>query len=72
MSLDYINRTYGLNAKKGARVEYTGSRSGPQLGTITGTEGAHLMIRLDGTKHAQPYHPTWKLRLLDMQERTGA
>jgi hypothetical protein len=35
MSLDYIRKTYGVPAKKGARVEYTGGKA-PQFGTICG------------------------------------
>ena len=59
----YINRSYGLNAKKGSRVEYTGGAD-RQLGTVTGVDGAHLMIRMDGQKAPRPYHPTWELRFL--------
>lgn len=66
MSIDYIRKTYGVPAKKGGRVEYTG-RAEPALGTITGADGAHLMIRLDGARFALPYHPTWKLRYLDAE-----
>lgn len=64
MSIDYIRRYYGVSAKKGGRVEYTGGAE-PQFGTICGAQGAHLTIRLDGMKHTLPYHPTWKLRYLD-------
>lgn len=63
MSLDWVRKSYGVPAKKGGRVEYTGHGK-PQLGTITGARGVHVMIRLDGAKHAMPYHPTWKLRYL--------
>ncbi len=63
MSLDYISKSYGVPAKVGGRVEYTGNKE-PHLGTITGADGGHVLIRLDGTKHAQPYHPTWELRYL--------
>lgn len=64
MSIDYIRRQYGVPAKKGGRVEYTGGAT-PEFGTICGAQGAHLTIRLDGMKHTLPYHPTWKLRYLD-------
>lgn len=64
MSIDYIRRYYGVPAKKGGRVEYTGGAK-PVLGTICGADGAHLTIRLDGMKHTMPYHPTWKLRYLE-------
>ena len=65
MSFEYIRSAYNVPAKKGARVEYTGGKE-PRLGTITGQNGAHLNIRLDGDKSATgPYHPTWELRYLD-------
>ncbi|WP_434779229.1 hypothetical protein [Neisseria sp. Ec49-e6-T10] len=27
-------------------------------GVVTGTNGAHLLIRIDGEKGSDPYHPT--------------
>lgn len=68
MSLDWIRSTYGVPAKHGGRVEYTGGPE-PRRGTITGAGGSHLNIRLDGDATARPYHPTWELRYLD--EATG-
>lgn len=69
MSLDYIRSYYSVPARRGGRVEYLGGGK-PQLGTITGARGGHIKIRLDGHKHANPYHPTWALRYLD--EKTDA
>ena len=63
MSLEYVRKYYGVPAKRGGRVEYTGDDK-PELGTICGASGAHLSIRLDGKKHPMPFHPTWKLRYL--------
>jgi hypothetical protein len=63
MSLDYIRSTYGVPAKLGGRVRYTGGKV-PQLGTITGTSGAYLGVRLDGQDEADPFHPTWELEYL--------
>lgn len=63
MSMAYIRKAYGVPAKRGGRVEYSGERI-PQQGTILGSCGAHLSIRLDGVKHSMPFHPTWKLRYL--------
>lgn len=63
-SIDYIRTTYNVPAKVGGRVEYTGNRKS-ELGTITGAQGAHLLIKLDGDKHSQPHHPTWELRYFD-------
>jgi hypothetical protein len=63
MSLDYIRKTYDVPVKRGARVEYTGGKE-PQLGTVISASGAHVNIRLDGAKHAMPFHPTWEIRYL--------
>lgn len=63
MSMSYIRRAYGVPAKRGARVEYTGKIS-PTTGTVTGSKGAHLRIRMDGDQHTGIYHPTWELRYL--------
>lgn len=69
MSMQWIRDHYGVPAKQGGRVEYTpceGSKDeAGKFGTITGTSGPHLLIRLDGQKNALPYHPTWQLRYLD-------
>lgn len=59
--MDWIRKTYGVPAKRGGRVEYTGQGKAVQ-GTITGARNGHLLIRLDGQKHSRPYHPTWELR----------
>lgn len=68
MSMKWIRSQYGVPAKRGGRVEYTPCEGSTdktgRFGTITGTSGPHLLIRLDGEKHARPYHPTWQLRYL--------
>jgi hypothetical protein len=64
MSLDYIRKTYGVPAKRGARVEYSGGKS-PLFGTITGSRSAYIRVRLDGDKTSKPFHPTWEIRYLD-------
>ena len=77
MSMEYIRKTYGVQAKRGGRVRYTPRKNSgdyastmieakpPRLGTITGADGARLRIRLDGDKRAMPYHPTWGIEYLD-------
>lgn len=64
MSLEYIQSHYRVPAHEGARVKYTGGRR-PRLGTIIGADGAYLLIRLDGLKTSQRYHPTWEISYLD-------
>lgn len=63
MSMSWIRKTYGVPAKRGGRVEYTG-RGWSELGTITSARSGRVNIRLDGEKHAGPFHPTWALRYL--------
>lgn len=61
----YIAYYYGVPAKVGGRIRYTGNQAGdPMDGTITGTEQARLMVRLDGHATSVPMHPTWKLEYL--------
>ncbi len=66
MSIEWVRKNYSVPAKVGGRVEYSGEGR-PELGTITGARGGHLLIRLDGIKHAMPFHPTWKLRYLEAE-----
>lgn len=49
----YIKNYYGLDFKKGQIVRALG-----KLGTVTGTESAHVMVKLQDIKHSRPYHPT--------------
>ena len=54
--MDYIRLRYGVPAKRGAKVKY-----GNSLGTITGSDGGYLLIKLDGEKRSKRYHPTWNI-----------
>lgn len=61
MSFDYINRSYGLNIRRGTRVRYTGGNA-PRFGTVTEADGQYIDIRFDGAVgEAGPFHPTWEL-----------
>ena len=61
MSMQYIRDYYGVPAKRGGRVRFQDRVNG----TITGTKGGHLRIRLDGNKFSRPYHPTSEIEYLD-------
>ncbi|GAA4108720.1 hypothetical protein ACFFTN_01330 [Aminobacter aganoensis] len=66
MSIEWVRSNYGVPAKRGGRVEYNPFKDARgKFGTITGTRGPYLLIRLDGSKHSGSYHPTWQLRYLD-------
>lgn len=71
MSIQYIRDTYGVPAKLGSRVEYTGTGA-PIQGTITGTRNAHIRVRMDGDIVSASYHPTWNMRYLDARAAKGA
>ena len=62
---DLIRRQYGVPAEVGGRIAYT--YQGRREGTIVGfdTEGAYLLIRLDGEDDARRYHPTWEIEYLE-------
>ena len=64
MSLEYIQTYYGVPARIGGRIEYAGDGKA-RRGTITGTQGPHLLIQLAGRRKSTPFHPTWELRYLD-------
>lgn len=71
MSMKYIRDRYGVPAKRGARVRYSGGDM-PVEGTITSAApGAHLRIRLDGDKGVCYFHPTWKLEYLPTESETA-
>ena len=61
MSMEWVRKNYGVPAKRGGRIEYTGDGK-KEPGAIRAASGAYLMIQLDGAKHTLPFHPTWKLR----------
>lgn len=64
MSMDSIRRFYGVPAKRGGRVVYTGGTV-PAHGTIVGSRGDLLRVRLDGTGRTLLFHPAWALEYLD-------
>jgi hypothetical protein len=71
VSLGYIHHTYGLTVRRGSRVLYSGGPA-PQLGTVQGARGAHLMFQLDGERYASPLDPSWELRVLGPEDLAGA
>ena len=66
MSMEWIRKRYGVPAKRGGRVEYTGGKT-PEFGTILAAREGRLRIRLDAMEytHPLPFHPTYELRYLD-------
>lgn len=57
MSMKYIRDTYGVPVARGRRVEVRQSNGAVFYGIITRATH-YVWIRLDGMRHARPYHPT--------------
>jgi hypothetical protein len=64
--MEDIRRTYGVPAKRGARVEYQPENKEPWQGTVVSAKRGYLRIRKDGEKrtYPAPFHPTWNLKYL--------
>lgn len=63
MSMAWVRKNYNVPAIRGGRVIYEGCGR-EEYGTIVSATQGRLNIRLDGQKHPNPFHPTWKLRYL--------
>ena len=50
--------------KRGGRVAYGCEGIGLRTGTIVGSRGGYLRIRLDGEKVARNFHPEWNIAYL--------
>lgn len=58
-TFEYVRTHYRVPARRGLRVVGDG-----KPGVITGADGAHILIRLDGEKLSLPWHPTWHMRYI--------
>jgi hypothetical protein len=63
VSMQYIRDTYGVPAKRGAKVRYTGD-GGTRVGTIVASDGAYIRVRFPQAGIVS-LHPTWKVEYLD-------
>ena len=65
MSMEGVRRAYGVPAKRGTRIRYTGGAK-PQLGTIMSATGQYLRVHFDGEPRLRRHslHPTWKVEYL--------
>ena len=63
MSMEYIRRTYGVPARRGALIEH--NPDGINFtGRIVGSKGAYLRVRMDGATRIWTLHPTWRVEYL--------
>lgn len=66
MSLADIRGYYKVPAFRGTRVKAL-----QRPGTITGSDGSRIRVRLDGAKRAVAYHPTWCIGYLPAGPEEG-
>lgn len=71
MTMAWVRKNYGVPAKVGGRVIYTGDGR-EHRGTITRANGGRVWIRLDGIRYSRPFHPTWKLEYLTETPKPAA
>jgi hypothetical protein len=64
MSMAYVRKYYGVPAKRGGRIEYTGGRTARQ-GVITSATNGRINVRFDGDTFTSHMHPTWEIRYLE-------
>lgn len=65
MSMEYIRKHYGVPAKRGVRIRYTGSTVYPEMnGTIRSARGAYLCVQMDNENKLRTLHPTWEVEYL--------
>lgn len=61
--MKYIRDTYGVPAKRGARIEFRGDGR-LKAGTVVNSIGPYLRVRIDGGDIVN-LHPTWEITWLD-------
>jgi len=71
--MEYIRKTYGVPAKRGARISFSGDDVGkfiqgflyrPRCGTIISARNGYIRVRFDGAATWRALHPTWKVKYL--------
>lgn len=73
MSLKYIRDTYGVPAKRGARIEFLANDQSRWRGTIRSARFGWLRVQFDAKPSDRSLmHPTWNIRYLDASTETAA
>jgi len=68
MSLKYISESYGVPAKKGQRIIYTGLNY-PRPGEIVGSHNASIKVVFDDEpERTYIHHPTWNVEYVESEE----
>lgn len=66
MSMEYIRRSYGVPAKRGARIQFKDHKGMWHDGNIVGSRGMYLRVRMPsyGPRDIVTLHPTSDVRYL--------
>ena len=73
MSMKYIRDYYKVPANRGAKIEFSGDTMAqfiygflykPSRGTIVGSKGNYLRVRMENNDQIITLHPTWKVKYL--------
>lgn len=67
-AMERTRRWYGVPAKRGGRVVYTGNGK-RELGTIRSARDCRLRVKLDDYRHPVLLHPTWEIEYLPWTAR---
>ena len=66
MSMRHIRRAYGVPAKRGMRVRFSGTLlGGPVHGRISRSRGQYLLVRIEENLQLYQLHPAWKLEYME-------
>lgn len=71
MSMSYIRKIYGVPAKRGGRIEFSGNiGKEPMLGTIVGSYNGRINVQFDERCNTFNLHPTWEIKYLEPVKKT--
>jgi hypothetical protein len=62
--MESLRRYYGVPAKRGQRVLFTGLKH-PVAGVIISAQAHKLWIRTDDGRRFGPLHPTWEIEYVE-------
>lgn len=63
-SAEYVRSRYGVPAKRGGFVRFTGDPAGEKYAKIVGFNNGRLRVRFEDEKHISTLHPTWEVEYL--------
>lgn len=67
MSLDYIRRTYKVDARRGRPILFRPDASRVRRGVISGAVSGRLRVKFDDNGKVSSLHPTWNVTYLPIE-----